>query len=86
MIQTLLYRGLFTKWKYKMMRNFMVPIITKVQSFIRMYQKRHRYVKIIRNIRDSAMTTIKKFMKGYIEFNKRKFEIRKVAYQSLLER
>ena len=64
----------------------MVPIITKVQSFIRMYQKRHRYVKIIRNIRDSAMTTIKKFMKGYIEFNKRKFEIRKVAYQSLLER
>lgn len=32
------------------------------------------------------MTKIKKYMKGYLQFNKRKFEIRKVAYQALLER
>jgi hypothetical protein len=41
---------------------------------------------MIGNIKEKSMTMIKKYMKGYIDFNKRKFQIRKVAYQRLLEK
>ena len=43
-----------------------------------MLQVKRKYLIVIKKIKDKAMTKVKKYMKGYLKFNKLRHEIRRI--------
>lgn len=81
-----MFRGLFQRKKYLKMRDEIVRVTINLQSIFRMVRTRLKYQRAIKAIKDQAMTKIKKFTKGYLNFQRMKGDIRRVAYRGLLER